>query len=94
MWTSQSGVSLRPSIRTLTTGRSVIAGFWRKRGIVKRDVIRVVRTLLAGGLLSGKFGRDSPAAEGSRRTTFDFPPVDRNRLLARILAVVRYAVEA
>ncbi|TFH88491.1 aldo/keto reductase [Billgrantia azerbaijanica] len=30
---------------------------------------------LAGGLLSGKYGRDTEAEEGSRRTTFDFPPV-------------------
>jgi aryl-alcohol dehydrogenase-like predicted oxidoreductase len=34
---------------------------------------------LAGGLLSGKFGRDLKGQEGSRRTTFDFPPVDRDR---------------
>ena len=34
---------------------------------------------LAGGLLSGKFGRDQKAQEGSRRTTFDFPPVNRDR---------------
>jgi aryl-alcohol dehydrogenase-like predicted oxidoreductase len=34
---------------------------------------------LAGGLLSGKFGRDAEAAAGSRRTKFDFPPVDRER---------------
>lgn len=34
---------------------------------------------LAGGLLSGKFGRDKDAEEGSRRKTFDFPPVDRER---------------
>ena len=34
---------------------------------------------LAGGLLSGKFGRDQTAQEGSRRTTFDFPPVNRDR---------------
>jgi aryl-alcohol dehydrogenase-like predicted oxidoreductase len=34
---------------------------------------------LAGGLLSGKFGRDLPADEGSRRTNFDFPPVNRDR---------------
>ena len=36
---------------------------------------------LAGGLLSGKFGREQKGEEGSRRTTFDFPPVDsRSRL--------------
>ncbi len=34
---------------------------------------------LAGGLLSGKFGRNEKGQEGSRRTTFNFPPVDRSR---------------
>ena len=35
---------------------------------------------LAGGLLSGKFDPDKPGPAGARRTTFDFPPVDRERL--------------
>ncbi|MCY7315156.1 MAG: aldo/keto reductase [Rubrivivax sp.] len=34
---------------------------------------------LAGGLLSGKYGREQQAEEGSRRSTFDFPPVNRER---------------
>ncbi|KAG0789270.1 hypothetical protein G6F22_006761 [Rhizopus arrhizus] len=34
---------------------------------------------LAGGLLSGKYGRDGSAEAGSRRAAFDFPPVDRDR---------------
>ncbi len=35
---------------------------------------------LAGGLLSGKYGREQQQGEqGSRRATFDFPPVDRER---------------
>jgi len=34
---------------------------------------------LAGGLLSGKYGREQQAEAGSRRTTFDFPPVNRER---------------
>jgi aryl-alcohol dehydrogenase-like predicted oxidoreductase len=34
---------------------------------------------LAGGLLSGKFSRDNEGEKGSRRATFDFPPVDRER---------------
>jgi aryl-alcohol dehydrogenase-like predicted oxidoreductase len=34
---------------------------------------------LAGGILSGKFTRDSNPA-GARRTTFDFPPVDREKV--------------
>ncbi len=34
---------------------------------------------LAGGLLSGKYGRGEAGEAGSRRTSFDFPPVDRDR---------------
>ncbi|HEY2707848.1 MAG TPA: aldo/keto reductase [Caulobacteraceae bacterium] len=34
---------------------------------------------LAGGLLSGKFDRDSAGPQGARRTSFDFPPVDKER---------------
>ena len=34
---------------------------------------------LAGGLLSGKYGRDRQGEAGSRRTAFDFPPVDKER---------------
>ena len=35
---------------------------------------------LAGGLLSGKFTRDGKGPAGARRVTFDFPPVNRERL--------------
>jgi aryl-alcohol dehydrogenase-like predicted oxidoreductase len=34
---------------------------------------------LAGGLLSGKFGPGAPTPEGSRRVSFDFPPVNLDR---------------
>ena len=34
---------------------------------------------LAGGLLSGKYGPGGNGPEGSRRTAFDFPPVDKDR---------------
>lgn len=34
---------------------------------------------LAGGLLSGKYGRGQQGEQGSRRTSFDFPPVDKDR---------------
>lgn len=34
---------------------------------------------LAGGLLSGKFSRENQKPEGSRRSTFDFPVVDKER---------------
>ena len=43
---------------------------------------------LAGGLLSGKFDLDKPGPEGARRTTFDFPPVDRARA-ATVLTALR-----
>ena len=39
---------------------------------------------LAGGLLSGKYGRDGNAPDNARRATFDFPPVDRERAFACI----------
>ncbi|MGH8094149.1 MAG: aldo/keto reductase, partial [Chthoniobacterales bacterium] len=34
---------------------------------------------LAGGLLSGKFSRENQKPEGSRRSEFDFPIVDKER---------------
>jgi aryl-alcohol dehydrogenase-like predicted oxidoreductase len=34
---------------------------------------------LAGGLLSGKFSRDNQKPQGSRRSEFDFPIVDKER---------------
>jgi aryl-alcohol dehydrogenase-like predicted oxidoreductase len=34
---------------------------------------------LAGGLLSGKYGREQEAEAGSRRMAFDFPPVNKDR---------------
>lgn len=34
---------------------------------------------LAGGLLSGKYDRDTATVEDSRRATFDFPPVNKER---------------
>lgn len=43
---------------------------------------------LAGGLLSGKFEPDTQGPAGARRSSFDFPPVDRQRL-PRVLAALR-----
>ena len=42
---------------------------------------------LAGGLLSGKYGRDDEKAADGRRAQFDFPPVDRDRAYACIDAM-------
>ena len=42
---------------------------------------------LAGGLLSGKVGPNTPSPEGTRRASFDFPPVDRPRAWACVDAM-------
>lgn len=42
---------------------------------------------LAGGLLSGKYDRDGKGPDGARRTSFDFPPVSRERAFACIEAM-------
>src|SRR5580704_3091262 len=34
---------------------------------------------LAGGFLSGKFEREGKGPQGARRTSFDFPPIDKER---------------
>lgn len=34
---------------------------------------------LSGGLLTGKYGRDGNSPDGSRRASFDFPPVNKDR---------------
>ena len=48
---------------------------------------------LAGGLLSGKYSRDGKGEAGSRRLTFDFPPVDKERAFDCI-DVMRQIAEA
>ncbi len=48
---------------------------------------------LAGGLLSGKFTRDGKGPEGARRLSFDFPPVNRDRLFNCIDAMRPIAAE-
>ncbi|MDB6044680.1 MAG: aldo/keto reductase [Gammaproteobacteria bacterium] len=48
---------------------------------------------LAGGFLSGKFTREGQGPQGSRRTTFDFPPIDRERAF-NIIDAMRPIAEA
>jgi len=48
---------------------------------------------LAGGLLSGKFSRDNQSPEGTRRSGFDFPIVDKERAW-NVLDVMRPIAEA
>ncbi|MDQ2780477.1 MAG: aldo/keto reductase [Pseudomonadota bacterium] len=47
--------------------------------MASEGVSLMVWSPLAGGLLSGKFDRNTEAQKGSRRASFDFPPVDRDR---------------
>jgi aryl-alcohol dehydrogenase-like predicted oxidoreductase len=42
---------------------------------------------LAGGILSGKFGPGSQGPEGARRTSFDFPPVDKEKVWTLVEAM-------
>lgn len=46
---------------------------------------------LAGGLLSGKYDRDGKGPEGSRRTNFDYPPVNKDRAFDCIDAMRKIA---
>jgi aryl-alcohol dehydrogenase-like predicted oxidoreductase len=48
---------------------------------------------LAGGLLSGKFDLDKPGPAGARRSTFDFPPIDRPRV-QRVIDALREVSQA
>ena len=48
---------------------------------------------LAGGLLSGKFSRENQKPEGSRRSEFDFPLVDKERTW-RVLDAIKPIAEA
>jgi aryl-alcohol dehydrogenase-like predicted oxidoreductase len=47
--------------------------------LLDQKVGLLVWSPLAGGLLSGKYGRNIEGPEGSRRKTFDFPPVDMHK---------------
>jgi len=46
---------------------------------------------LAGGLLSGKFRKDKPITEPTRRAAFDFPPVNKERALDAIEVMAEFA---
>jgi aryl-alcohol dehydrogenase-like predicted oxidoreductase len=48
---------------------------------------------LAGGLLSGKFGREGKGPDGARRVGFDFPPVDKARAF-NVVDVMREIAQA
>lgn len=60
-----------------------IAGRDLERGIapllLAEKVGLMVWSPLAGGLLSGKYGRDGAGTNDGRRVSFDFPPVNKDR---------------
>ena len=48
---------------------------------------------LAGGLLSGKYNRDGVGPDGSRRVSFDFPPVNKDRAFDTVDVMREVAAE-
>ncbi len=48
---------------------------------------------LAGGFLTGKFSREGKGPQGARRSSFDFPPIDRERAF-RIIDAARPIADA
>ena len=68
-----------------------VAGRDLEREIVpmlrSEDVGLMVWSPLAGGLLSGKYGHDRQGEQGSRRQSFDFPPVNKDRGFACVDAM-------
>ncbi|WP_144156282.1 aldo/keto reductase [Paraburkholderia sp. BCC1885] len=76
------GISERLNLAKIVTSQNyyTVAGRDVEREIVplaKAEKLGLlVWSPLAGGLLSGKFGRAKEAQDGSRRKTFDFPPVN------------------
>lgn len=79
------GISERRGYARFETIQSyyTIAGRDLEREIVpllqEEKVGLMVWSPLAGGLLSGKYRANTKGPDGSRRTTFDFPPVDLDR---------------
>jgi aryl-alcohol dehydrogenase-like predicted oxidoreductase len=79
------GISARLGLARIESLQAyyTIAGRDLEREIVpllrSEQVGLLVWSPLAGGLLSGKYGRNLQAEGGSRRTTFDFPPVNLDR---------------
>lgn len=58
-----------------------------------QNVGLMVWSPLAGGLLSGKFKRNESGQEGLRRTSFDFPPVNKDKAFDILDVLESMAVE-
>ena len=80
-----TGLSERHGLARFATLQAyyTVAGRDLEREIVpmlrSEGVGLLVWSPLAGGFLSGKYGRDTAGEQGSRRQSFDFPPVDKAR---------------
>jgi len=61
--------------------------------LLDQELGLMVWSPLAGGLLSGKFTRDGTSPEGTRRATFDFPPVNKDRAFAIVDVMREVATE-
>jgi len=59
--------------------------------IVDQNLALMAYSPLSGGLLSGEITRERAPAEGTRRSRFDFPPVDRERAYRTIDALLAVA---
>ncbi|VVD71836.1 aldo/keto reductase [Pandoraea terrigena] len=83
--TKALGISARLNLASFASLQAyyTVAGRDLEREIVpmlrSENVGLMVWSPLAGGLLSGKYTRDGQAEAGSRRQTFDFPPVNVER---------------
>ncbi|BDD91338.1 aldo/keto reductase [Pandoraea sp. XJJ-1] len=83
--TKALGISARLNLASFTSLQAyyTVAGRDLEREIVpmlrSENVGLMVWSPLAGGLLSGKYTRDGQSEAGSRRQTFDFPPVNVER---------------
>lgn len=61
--------------------------------LLDQKVGLMVWSPLAGGLLSGKYGRNKQGPEDSRRISFDFPPVNKEKAFDIIEVMETIAVE-
>lgn len=83
--TKALGISARLNLASFASLQAyyTVAGRDLEREIVpmlrSENVGLMVWSPLAGGLLSGKYTRDGQSEAGSRRQTFDFPPVNVER---------------
>ncbi|HXJ18660.1 MAG TPA: aldo/keto reductase [Polyangia bacterium] len=93
------GISRRDGLEPFVTIQSYysIAGRDLERELtplmLSEGVGLLVWSPLAGGFLSGKFSRGNPRPDGTRRASFNFPPVDEARGYAVLDALAEVARE-